>query len=146
MRHYSGCGMKKWQGFEEARNYDESFCQVPDYSGFLAYNFSNRILPLSAGQYKESIMRLRRSELSTPASNEHMIEKAAASSADLVFLDLEDSVAPNEKVGARAKGIHALQTLNFGKRTRQVLISIFDKRTPYHDTITFFKTPSELPA
>ena len=45
-------------------------------------------------------MRLRRSELSTPASNERMIAKAAASAADLVFLDLEDSVAPIEKVGA----------------------------------------------
>ena len=34
-------------------------------------------------------MRLRRSELSTPASNERMIAKAAASTADLVFLDLQ---------------------------------------------------------
>ncbi len=46
-------------------------------------------------------MRLRRSELSTPASSERMIAKAAASAADLVFLDLEDSVALSEKVGAR---------------------------------------------
>ncbi|MBV9231986.1 MAG: CoA ester lyase, partial [Chloroflexi bacterium] len=48
-------------------------------------------------------MRLRRSELSTPASNERMIERAAASNADLVFLDLEDSVSPGEKVEARKK-------------------------------------------
>jgi len=36
--------------------------------------------------------RLRRSELSTPGHSPKMIAKAAASDADLVFLDLEDSV------------------------------------------------------
>jgi len=46
-------------------------------------------------------MRLRRSELATPASSGKMIQKAAASAADLVFLDLEDAVAPAQKV-ARA--------------------------------------------
>ena len=38
--------------------------------------------------------RPRRSELATPASNEDMFAKAAASGADLVFLDLEDACAP----------------------------------------------------
>ena len=47
-------------------------------------------------------LRLRRSELSTPGSSWKMIEKAAASVADLVFLDLEDAVAPAQKVAARA--------------------------------------------
>ncbi|HEU0000626.1 MAG TPA: aldolase/citrate lyase family protein, partial [Ktedonobacteraceae bacterium] len=68
-------------------------------------------------------MRLRRCELSTPASNERMIEKAAGSLADLVFLDLEDSVAPNEKVASRTKVIHALKTLDWGKKTRAVRIN-----------------------
>ena len=45
--------------------------------------------------------RLRRSELSTPGSSDKMMAKAAASEADLVFLDLEDAVAPNAKVPAR---------------------------------------------
>ncbi|MDQ6644319.1 MAG: aldolase/citrate lyase family protein, partial [Chloroflexota bacterium] len=78
-------------------------------------------------------MRLRRSELSTPASNERMIVKAAASSADLVFLDLEDSVAPNEKVGARAKAIHALKTLDWGKKTRAVRINDLETEYAYQD-------------
>ena len=81
-------------------------------------------------------MRLRRSELSTPASNERMIEKAAASSADLVFLDLEDSVAPNEKVGARAKVIHALKTLDWGKKTRAVRINDLETEFAYQDIIS----------
>jgi Citrate lyase beta subunit len=59
-------------------------------------------------------MRLRRSELSTPGSNERMMEKAAASAADLVFLDLEDAVAPAEKVGARAKIVSALRAHDWG--------------------------------
>ncbi len=81
-------------------------------------------------------MRLRRSELSTPASNERMIEKAAASSADLVFLDLEDSVAPNEKVGARAKAIQALKTLDWGKKTRAVRINDLETEYAYQDIIS----------
>jgi len=40
--------------------------------------------------------RPRRSELATPASNDDMFAKAAASGADLVFLDLEDACAPAE--------------------------------------------------
>ncbi len=74
---------------------------------------------------KEDVMtmRLRRSELSTPASNERMMEKAAGSNADLVFLDLEDSVAPGEKVEARKKAIRALNTLDWGKKTRAVRIN-----------------------
>ena len=36
---------------------------------------------------------LRRSELAVPAANDHMFVKAAASEADLVFLDLEDATA-----------------------------------------------------
>src|SRR5256714_962405 len=81
-------------------------------------------------------MRLRRSELSTPASNDRMMEKAAASSADLVFLDLEDSVAPNEKVGARAKAVQALKTLDWGKKTRAVRINDLETEYAYQDIIS----------
>ena len=80
-------------------------------------------------------MRLRRSELSTPASNERMIEKSAASKADLVFLDLEDSVAPNQKESALAKAIEALNTLNWGKKTRGVRINNTETEYCYHEVI-----------
>src|SRR5581483_10690607 len=66
-------------------------------------------------------MRLRRCELSTPGSNERMIEKALASNADVVFLDLEDAVAPNQKVEARGKVIRALKELDWGRKTRDFL-------------------------
>ncbi len=88
-------------------------------------------------------MRLRRSELSTPASNERMIAKAAQSAADLVFLDLEDSVAPNEKVASRAKIIHALQALDFGKKTRAVRINDLETEYAYQDIISIVEEAGE---
>jgi citrate lyase subunit beta/citryl-CoA lyase len=68
-------------------------------------------------------VRLRRSELSTPGSSEKMLAKAAASDADLVFCDLEDSVAPSEKVAARAKVVRALTSLDWRPPTRAVRIN-----------------------
>jgi citrate lyase subunit beta/citryl-CoA lyase len=51
---------------------------------------------------------LRRSQLATPGSDPRMIERAPTSGADEAFLDLEDSVAPSEKVGARTNVIEGL--------------------------------------
>jgi citrate lyase subunit beta/citryl-CoA lyase len=80
--------------------------------------------------------RLRRSELSTPASSEKMMAKAAASDADLVFLDLEDSVAPKEKENARQLAVKALRELDFGKKTRAVRVNGPETPWAYADTIT----------
>lgn len=88
-------------------------------------------------------MRLRRSELSTPASSERMIEKAAAGNADLVFLDLEDSVAPNEKVAARAKAIQALKTLDWGRKTRAVRVNDLESEYAYQDIISVVEEAGE---
>lgn len=73
--------------------------------------------------------RLRRSELSTPGINRHMVERAASSAADLVFLDLEDSVAPAQKEEARAIVVEALKGSNWGRKTRAVRINAVD--TPW---------------
>lgn len=78
--------------------------------------------------------RLRRSELSTPATNEKMISKAAASDADLAFLDLEDSVAPAAKQGARANVVRGLTSLDWGSTTRAYRIN--GVHTPWcHDDL-----------
>jgi citrate lyase subunit beta/citryl-CoA lyase len=71
-------------------------------------------------------VRLRRSELATPGSQEKMIAKAAQSNADLVFLDLEDAVAPAEKERARGMVIDALNGVDWGKKTRAVRINGID--------------------
>jgi len=52
-----------------------------------------------------------------------MMEKAAASAADLVFLDLEDAVAPGDKVDARKPIVEALNRLDWGSKTRAVRIN-----------------------
>ena len=78
--------------------------------------------------------RLRRSELSTPGTNPKMLAKAAASEADLVFCDLEDSVAPAEKAGARATVVAALRELDWGKKLCGVRVNATD--TPWcHDDV-----------
>jgi citrate lyase subunit beta/citryl-CoA lyase len=52
-----------------------------------------------------------------------MIEKAAASAADEVFVDLEDACAPSEKVPARKLVVDALNSLDFGDKLRVVRIN-----------------------
>jgi citrate lyase subunit beta/citryl-CoA lyase len=80
-------------------------------------------------------VRPRRSELATPASNEHMFAKSAASAADLVFLDLEDACAPAEREAARGKAAKALRELDWGSTTRAVRMNGVDTRWAYGDVI-----------
>lgn len=80
-------------------------------------------------------IRLRRSELSTPGTSEKMMTKAAASDADLVFLDLEDSVAPPDKTGARALIVDALNGLDWGAKTRAVRINGVHTEWAHDDVI-----------
>lgn len=78
--------------------------------------------------------RVRRSELSTPGHSTKMIAKAAASDADLVFLDLEDAVAPSAKPAARKNIVAALNELDWGTTTRSYRINSVD--TPWcHDDV-----------
>ena len=80
-------------------------------------------------------LRLRRSELSTPASNPKMIEKAMATEADMVFLDLEDAVAPAQKEAARKNAIDALRNLDWGKKVRAVRVNGADTHWAHDDVI-----------
>jgi citrate lyase subunit beta/citryl-CoA lyase len=58
-----------------------------------------------------------------------MAEKALASAADAVFLDLEDAVAPDEKAGARGKIVRALRELDWHDRPTLYRANALD--TPY---------------
>ena len=66
--------------------------------------------------------RLRRCELSVPGSSEKMMTKSAGLDVDCVFLDLEDAVAENMKVQSRGMIVEALNTLDWGGKTRAVRI------------------------
>jgi citrate lyase subunit beta / citryl-CoA lyase len=87
--------------------------------------------------------RPRRSELATPASNDAMFAKAAASGADLVFLDLEDACAPAEREAARGKAARALRDLDWGRTARAIRMNAIDTRWAYGDVIEVVSTARE---
>jgi len=77
----------------------------------------------------------RRSCLSTPASSERFLAKAPTVAADMTFLDLEDAVAPGEKVGARAKAVDAIKNLAWDDRVLCVRVNAWDTKWTYGDVI-----------
>ncbi|NBC32312.1 MAG: CoA ester lyase [Alphaproteobacteria bacterium] len=79
--------------------------------------------------------RLNRSELAVPGSNTKFLEKAASSPADIVFLDLEDAVAPDDKEQARKNIIQALNDLDWGGRTMSLRINGLDTHYCYRDVV-----------
>lgn len=79
--------------------------------------------------------RLHRSELAVPGINPHMIEKAAKAGADCVFIDLEDSVALNDKDQARKNTIAALNDLDWSNCMISVRINGLDTPYCYRDII-----------
>ena len=89
----------------------------------------------SSGSSIGNMVRLERSALIVPASNWKMIEKAAASQADAVCIDLEDAVAPGEKEASRANVIRAFGELDFGSRLRMYRINGLDTYFAYRDII-----------
>jgi citrate lyase subunit beta / citryl-CoA lyase len=80
--------------------------------------------------------RLRRVELAVPGSSEKMMAKAASSKADMVFLDLEDAVAPNAKVAARSKIVEALKGLDWTGKTTCVRINDLGTQWAFEDIIS----------
>ena len=77
----------------------------------------------------------RRSCLSVPGSSERFLAKAPTVPADMVFLDLEDSVAPLEKEGARAKVVDAIKNQDWGDRVLCVRVNAWDTKWTYGDVI-----------
>jgi len=87
--------------------------------------------------YKPTSQRVQRSELAVPGSNPKMFEKALNSDVDFVFLDLEDAVAPDDKVQARKNVIEAINDLDWaGKgKTISVRINGLDTHYMYKDVV-----------
>ncbi len=84
---------------------------------------------------EQATPRLHRSELAVPGSNPAIFEKAAASAADIVFLDLEDAVAPDDKEQARRNIIQALNEMDWGSKTMMVRINGLDTHYMYRDVV-----------
>ena len=80
-------------------------------------------------------MGTARSLLAVPASNRRMVEKALASGADAVFLDLEDAVAPEKKAGARDDVARAVAELDWGGRPKLFRVNALDTCWFYRDVV-----------
>lgn len=79
-------------------------------------------------------IRPRRSALYLPASNPRAIDKARTLPADVIILDLEDAVAPDAKIAARAAAVEAVRAGGFGHREVAIRANALD--TPWgHDDL-----------
>jgi malyl-CoA/(S)-citramalyl-CoA lyase len=79
--------------------------------------------------------RLNRSELAVPGSQTKFFEKAAQGAADVIFLDLEDAVAPAEKETARKNIVQALNEVDWRGKTVSVRINGLDTHYMYRDVV-----------
>jgi len=87
--------------------------------------------------------RLNRSELAVPGSSPKFFEKAANGSADVIFLDLEDAVAPDDKEQARKNVIEAIGDVDWGEKTLSVRINGLDTHYMYRDVVDVLEQASE---
>ena len=79
--------------------------------------------------------RLNRSELAVPGSSPRFFEKAEQADVDVVFLDLEDAVAPDEKEQARKNIIQSLNDMAWKGKTMSVRINGLDTHYMYRDVV-----------
>jgi malyl-CoA/(S)-citramalyl-CoA lyase len=84
---------------------------------------------------EQATPRLHRSELAVPGSNPGLFEKAAKGAADIVFLDVEDAVAPDDKEQARKNIIAGLNDMDWGTKTMMVRINGLDTHYMYRDVV-----------
>ena len=79
--------------------------------------------------------RPNRCQLFGPGSRPAIFEKMAGSDADVINLDLEDSVAPSDKDSARANVIQAIGDIDWGTKTLSVRINGLDSPYWYRDVV-----------
>lgn len=87
--------------------------------------------------------RLNRCQLFGPGSRPALFEKMAASAADVVNLDLEDSVAPDDKEQARKNIVQAIGDVDWGTKTLSVRINGLDTPWWYRDVVDLIEQASD---
>jgi malyl-CoA/(S)-citramalyl-CoA lyase len=88
--------------------------------------------------------RLHRSELAVPGTNVRAMEKAPGLGADIVFLDLEDAVAPDDKEQARTNVIEALGAHDWSPCAVSVRINGLDTHWCYRDIVDVVEARGEV--
>ncbi|MEM9967087.1 MAG: L-malyl-CoA/beta-methylmalyl-CoA lyase [Pseudomonadota bacterium] len=86
--------------------------------------------------------RPNRCQLFGPGSRPAIFEKMAGSAADVINLDLEDSVAPSDKDVARENVIQAISEIDWGKKTLSVRINSLDSPYWYRDIVDLLERAS----
>jgi len=89
------------------------------------------------------VSRPNRCQLFGPGSRPQIFEKMAASAADVINLDLEDSVAPDDKDAARKNVIEAIGDIDWGTKTLSVRINGLDTPYWYRDVVELLENASE---
>ncbi|PPR27084.1 MAG: L-malyl-CoA/beta-methylmalyl-CoA lyase [Alphaproteobacteria bacterium MarineAlpha9_Bin4] len=92
---------------------------------------------------KNKPFRLNRSELAVPGSRSDFFEKAAQGNSDIVFLDLEDSVAIEKKDQARINVVEAIEGIDWGKKTLSVRVNSMDTDFFEKDILSLLDTKNE---
>ncbi|MBI1245549.1 MAG: CoA ester lyase [Alphaproteobacteria bacterium] len=89
--------------------------------------------------------RLNRTELAVPATRPELFAKAARSAADVVFLDLEDAVAPADKAKARKNAVEALNDIDWEAMGKSVSVRVngFDSEWLYRDIVDLVEKAGE---
>ena len=87
--------------------------------------------------------RLNRCQLFGPGSRAALFEKMAKSDADVINIDLEDSVAPDDKETARKQTIQAIGDVDWGDKTLSVRINGLDTPYWYRDVVDLLEQSSE---
>ena len=89
------------------------------------------------------LARPNRCQLFGPGSRTAIFPKMAASAADVINLDLEDSVAPSDKDSARASIIRATHDVDWGTKTLSVRINGLDTPFWYRDVVDLMEQASD---
>ena len=89
------------------------------------------------------VSRPNRCQLFGPGSRVAFFEKMATSAADVINLDLEDSVAPSDKNTARENVIQATHDVNWGTKTLSVRINGLDTPYWYRDVVDLLERASD---
>ena len=87
--------------------------------------------------------RPNRCQLFGPGSRPALFEKMALSAADVINLDLEDSVAPDDKPEARRNIIQAIGDVDWGAKTLSVRINGLDTPWWYRDVVDLLEQASD---
>ena len=87
--------------------------------------------------------RPNRCQLFGPGSRPAIFAKMAASDADVINLDLEDSVAPGDKAEARRNVIQAIGDIDWGNKTLSVRINALDTPFWYRDVVDLLESASD---